>query len=383
MQGLVALTAILGLASAASLQPRQAVACNNSPDLCDKSYSAITHLGAHDSPFLRDASTDDSTSGNQYYNTTVQLNAGVRLVTAQVHNSNNEWHLCHTSCDLLDAGLLKDWLVEIKTWMDANPNDVVTILLVNSDHATPTQLSSEFVQSGIAPYGYVPPSDTTPPSNGVWPTLQELITLKQRLMVFVASFNGETYTPGQYYLMDEFAFIFENPFENNNASQFTCTANRPSAYKDNTQAAISSGRMSLVNHFLYTSTGLFDIDIPNVDAVNQTNSPGSAVGNLGYSANACQQEYGKQPTFLLVDFFDQGPAIATVDTLNGVTSPVGRTQPPPRDSKSDRTVLTFSGVADLVAEEAGGIKPSLGAWIWAAGDWSWGGINLSGGNVVS
>ena len=141
--------------------------------------------------------------------------------------------------------------------------------------------------------------------------------------------------------------------------------------------------MSLVNHFLYTSTGLFDIDIPNVDAVNQTNSPGSAVGNLGYSANACQQEYGKQPTFLLVDFFDQGPAIATVDTLNGVTSPVGRTQPPPRDSKSDRTVSTFSGVADLVAEEAGGIKPSLGAWIWAAGDWSWGGINLSGGNVVS
>lgn len=40
--------------------------CNNSPDLCRRSYSSITHLGAHDSPFLRDASTGYSDSGNQY-----------------------------------------------------------------------------------------------------------------------------------------------------------------------------------------------------------------------------------------------------------------------------------------------------------------------------
>ena len=43
-----------------------AVACNNSPDLCDRSYSNITQLGAHDSPFLRDASTGNTDSGNQY-----------------------------------------------------------------------------------------------------------------------------------------------------------------------------------------------------------------------------------------------------------------------------------------------------------------------------
>lgn len=41
-------------------------ACNNSPDLCRRSYSSVTHLGAHDSPFLRDASTGYSESGNQY-----------------------------------------------------------------------------------------------------------------------------------------------------------------------------------------------------------------------------------------------------------------------------------------------------------------------------
>lgn len=60
---------------------------------------------------------------DRFYNTTVQLSAGVRLVTGQVHKNNNEWHLCHSSCDLLDAGTLESWLSEIKTWLDGNPND--------------------------------------------------------------------------------------------------------------------------------------------------------------------------------------------------------------------------------------------------------------------
>jgi hypothetical protein len=65
----------------------------------------------------------------RYYNTTVQLSAGVRLVTGQIHQNNNEWHLCHTSCSLLDAGTLEAWLSEIKTWLDNNPNDGNAVLL--------------------------------------------------------------------------------------------------------------------------------------------------------------------------------------------------------------------------------------------------------------
>lgn len=44
----------------------RSTACNNSPDLCDKSYGEITHLGAHDSPFVRDSSTSNSVAGDQY-----------------------------------------------------------------------------------------------------------------------------------------------------------------------------------------------------------------------------------------------------------------------------------------------------------------------------
>lgn len=388
LRSLISCLSFLSLSTAASLNPsisgRQSTACNNSPSLCSKPYNSIVHLGAHDSPFVRDASTGFSTSGNQYYNSTVQLSAGVRLLSAQVHKSNGEYHLCHSSCDLLDAGILSNWLEEIKTWLDNNPNEVVTILLVNSDNATPQDLGAHFTTANITDYAYVPSSTSVPPSGGAWPTLQELITANKRLMVFVASLDNPASIPTEYaYLMDEFTFIFENPFENVSADNFTCNPNRPSSVQGNVQAAISSNRMALTNHFLYKQ-GLFDIETPDVDQINVTNSPANGVGNLGYALSTCNSQYGKLPTFTLVDFFDEGPAISAVDAMNGVTSPVGRTAVPPRDTADDlnRSQSSFQGVVDLVNEVKDGKKPKLAAWIWAAGEWTFGGINLSGGNVL-
>lgn len=341
----------------------------------------MVHLGAHDSAFVRDASTGFSVSGNQYYNTTVQLSAGVRLVSAQVHESNGEYHLCHSSCDLLDAGILSDWLEEIKKWLDNNPNEVVTVLLVNSDNATPQNLGAHFTTAGITEYAYIPPSTSVPPT--AWPTLQELITANKRLMVFVASLDNPASIPTDLaYLMDEFTFMFENPFENVSPDNFTCLPDRPTSVQYNSQAAISSNRMGLINHFLYT-VGAFDIETPDANQINITNAPGNSVGNLGYALSTCNSQYGKVPTFTLVDFFDEGPAIAAVDALNGVTSPVGRTPVPRRDTKDDldRSQSSFQGVVDLVNDVKEGKKPKLGAWIWASGQWTFGGINLSGGNA--
>lgn len=360
-------------------------ACNNSPALCSQAYNSIVHLGAHDSPFVRDASTDYSTSGNQYYNTTVQLSAGVRLVSAQVHQSNSEWHLCHTSCDLIDAGLLSDWLKEIKTWLDNNPNDVVTVLLVNSDDATPSELAAEFTTAGIVDDAYVPTSTDTPPTT--WPTLQEIITGGKRLMVFVASLDVSTITSNTSYLMDEFTFIFENPYDNTNTSSFTCEPDRPTAVKGDISAATDSNRMALMNHFLYT-VGAFDIETPDLADINTTNSDGTTTGALGQSLSSCKSQYGKVPTFTLVDFFDQGPAIDAVDAMNGVTSPTGRTAVPARDTSesvtgSSLSKSSFAGVVQLDDDVKNGQTPKLGAWIWAAGSWTFGGINLNGGNVLS
>ena len=385
LRPLVALLSVLGLVTAATVdvsKRQTSTACNNSPDLCSRAYNEIVHLGAHDSPFRRDSSTGFSTSGNQYYNSTIQLSFGVRLLSAQVHKNNGEWHLCHSSCDLLDAGTLSKWLEEIKLWMDKNPNDVVTVLIVNSDDATASDLDSEFTEANITSLAYKPASSTATPTS--WPTLQELITAGTRLMVFVASLDPSTISSSQSYLMDEFTFIFENPFDNTAVTDFTCTPDRPSGVKGNSQAAISSNRMALTNHFLYAQ-GLFDIETPAVDNITTTNSPNQTVGNFGKALDSCKSEYGKVPTFTLLDFVDEGPAINAVDTMNGIT-PVGRAAVPKRDTKGDvddASQASFQGVIDLNNEVKNGEHPKMGAWIWGAGKWTFGGINLSGGDLIT
>jgi len=309
------------------------IACNNSPSLCTRAYNNVTYLGAHDSPFLMDASTGYSSSGNQFYNTTVQLDAGVRLVTAQILRQNSStdspWHVCHSSCALLDAGPVVTWLSEINTWLERNPNEIVTILLVNQQSTTVAQLDALFTQSGITQFKYTPPSTTTPPAQ--WPTLQQMISNGTRLVTFIASLNsGDTPAAGSStsYLMDEFNFVFENPYQITSLTNFSCTANRPTSVAGNTPAALSQHLMPLVNHFLYNQLA-FGIQTSDTMNIETTNAPagsanGTATGSLSVSADQCTSQYGRAPSYLLVDFFNVGPAIATADRLNGVSGATGR-----------------------------------------------------------
>ncbi|KAH7410086.1 PLC-like phosphodiesterase [Phaeosphaeria sp. MPI-PUGE-AT-0046c] len=297
-------------------------ACNNSPDLCSRAYNNITHLGAHDSPFLRDQSTSFSTSGNHFYNTTVQLDAGVRMLSAQVHKTNNSgseaWHLCHSSCTLLDAGSLQKWLEEIKAWMDRNTNDVVTVLIVNSDDAPSSELGAQFSASGIDKLAYTPPSPSTIPQK--WPTLDNLISNNTRLMTFVASLTGPA--TDHPYLMDQYAFMFENNFENVDPSNYSCNPSRPTNLRNNPQAALQSNRMFLMNHFLYDDS-LFGIQITNVSYANTTNAQ-TGLGSLGVQVKNCTGVYSKPPSFVMVDWFNMGPAIASVDSANQISGATGR-----------------------------------------------------------
>jgi hypothetical protein len=76
----------------------------------------------------------------------VQLDAGIRLLTARVHASPNlatkahELRLCHTACVLFDAGSFKGWLWEIRLWLDG----------------TPREIEEEYLKADIAHYNYIP-----------------------------------------------------------------------------------------------------------------------------------------------------------------------------------------------------------------------------------
>ena len=332
----------LETAIGARLIPRNSsYACNNSPDLCSRSYANITHLGAHDSAFVTNSSTSSATvadAGNQNINSTAQLTAGVRLLTAQVHNNLGAWHLCHTTCSLLDAGTLSSWLSEIKIWLDAKPYDVVTILLVNSDNATADDLNGEFEAANIISYGFKPSSTTAPLTS--WPTLQEMISDNARLVTFVTPLETTSTTP---YLLSEFDYVFENPYNVTNATGFSCTVDRPSSLQGQTTAAVQSGYLPLVNHFRDTEVG-FGIEVPDTADIATTNGA-SGVGSLGEAASSCTSAYGgRKPAFLLVDYFNEGSCLQVVDGLNSITATGRGTAPSSTTSKSG-SGATFSSAA--------------------------------------
>ena len=100
----------------------------------------------------------NSIAGNQYQNATIALSAGLRLLQAQVHTKNGALQLCHTTCQILDAGTLQNWLSAIRDWMDHNPSEVVTLVLVNAENQDVSSFGRVFEASGIARYGYKPPT---------------------------------------------------------------------------------------------------------------------------------------------------------------------------------------------------------------------------------
>ncbi|OAA32604.1 PLC-like phosphodiesterase, TIM beta/alpha-barrel domain protein [Moelleriella libera RCEF 2490] len=324
-------------------------ACNNSPSLCGKQYNAITHMGAHNSAFLRDASTGNSVSGNQFLNATAALDAGLRLLQAQVHKPNSTLELCHTTCGLLDAGSLEAWLAKINTWVVAHPNDVVTVLLVNSDSAPMTDFATAYTNSGLAKVAYKPAAGSSLTAN--WPTLQSMIGANTRVVSFVTNADYAASAP---FLLPEFDHVFETPFEVSAIGGFNCSVNRPSRASP-ASSSLASGYMSLVNHFKYQSV-LAGLEIPDVSSIDTVNSAAtSAAGNLGKHLQDCKAEWNKQPNFVLVDFWNRGDPIAALDSMNAVTDATGRStakagsQSQGSAALGDRKLGTYGALVAFVA----------------------------------
>lgn len=309
-----------GILSARQTTP---TVCNNSPDLCQRAYNNITHMGAHDAPFLRDAKTGRPVAGNQFFDAIAALDGGLRLLQAQVHvrETDGQLRLCHTTCDILDAGPLADWLGTIGQWLGSHPSDVVTLILVNSDNADASRFGQAFESAGVARYGFRP---TSSKATGFWPTLAQMISADTRLVSFV---TNTVATEAYPYIIPQFEYVFETPFEVTSAASFGCELDRPKPV-GSAAAAVAANYLPLLNHFLYQSLG-GSVLVPDVSEIDTTNSPSTTTtGALGLHATTCRNTWGVKPVFVLVDFWDKGPAIDTADLLNGVSAATGRAATP-------------------------------------------------------
>lgn len=142
--------------------------CNGYASLCAKPYSQVSYATTHNAYAFKPR---NGVFTNQDNSIDIQLKDGIRAFMLDAYNvpsgNPNDIELCHSACrflfpgfarrvlrlfflpltirffappplgNLLDAGPLSVTLAIFKAFMDANPNEVITILWENAQNLTP------------------------------------------------------------------------------------------------------------------------------------------------------------------------------------------------------------------------------------------------------
>ncbi|KAI0782491.1 PLC-like phosphodiesterase [Irpex lacteus] len=338
-QAVVALLAASTASHALSIEGR-ASTCNGHAELCDRSYGNVSFVGTHDSY----AVGTNNLATNQDYDVTQQLKDGVRLLQVEALNQNGTPQLCHTSCTLQNGGTLQDYLGKVKSWMDSNTNDVVTLLITNTDGMPPTTFDGVFKAAGLDTASWTPPSAQL--NSTAWPTLGSLIDGGTRLVTFLAQQADFTQVP---YLIDEFTNVWETAFDVTDTT-FDCNVNRTKG--DPTQ------QLYLINHFL-DKASVFGLPAPDVGNAATTNAA-SGTGSLGLQVETCEAQYGRAPNFLLVDFYEYGggSVFQVAATANGVSYDPSTPIATPKDGSGSASASTASTTSSSLNGAQGLVGPS-------------------------
>ena len=261
--------------------------CNGSLDLCSKQYNEVAYLTTHNA-FNTDE--DGLLFPNQTYNIASQLNDGVRGLMIDVYYHFGTPTAYH-SVFMLGTIPLSDIFDDIKTFLDNNPNEVVTIIL--ECYVTANDIENEINQSGLSSYLYTH-------NNSIgWPTLQNMIDNDNRLIIFTDEDDASSSQNWYHYVWD---YAVETHYSVGNINDFTCDFNRGDPLND----------LFIFNHFVTDANLGYGLYTES----NDVNS------NPFFITRAldCQTQTNKFPNFVTVDYYELGDGLAVVDQLNGVTS---------------------------------------------------------------
>jgi len=263
--------------TAGAAAPTNTQACNGYSEFCNRKYSNITEVCAHNSAFVRSGNV----AANQALTIPYQLNDGIRMIQGETHYVNNTIFSCHSSCDLLNAGTYESELTTVRQWLQDNPYEVLTLLIVNSDYVGVGNYTAPFENSGLIDYVYTPPK--VPMRLNDWPTLSQLILAGTRVVVFMDYQANQTQVP---YILDEFTHMWETPFSPEDVD-FPCDVQRPPTLTNQTTAR--DEYMYLANHNLNTAVSLLGntILVPATSSLNVTNAAGTQTGMLGEMTQNC------------------------------------------------------------------------------------------------
>ncbi|KAI3595893.1 PLC-like phosphodiesterase [Moniliophthora roreri] len=290
------------LSASVALPSKRATVCNGHAELCSRGYGNTTFLGSHDSfAFSKDPL---ALARDQEVDIPTQLSLGVRFLQAQSHETERFISAIQAVCDLFDGGLVVNYLKKVKTFLDANPNEVLTLLFTNPEGLSLTDVwKPAFDDSGITPFAYVPP--TQPMKRSDWPTLGELIDSGKRVIVFLdAGADGSV-----DFLLPEFSMLWEPPFSSTDPN-FPCRVDR------------IDGPLSPEEHLHMLNHNLNINIIPIGDGVlisDREDAPKTnGVPSILADASGCAPFAGGQaPNFVMLDYVNVGEGKKAMDILNG------------------------------------------------------------------
>lgn len=316
---------LLACISSASTLAANSTECNGSSTICSRKYSNVSLIGTHGSAHVGGV---HDWRINQERSVTFQLDADIRFLQGQTHKHLGKLRMCHTSCWLLDSGTLQDYLATVKSWLDKHPNEVVSMLLTNYDRRPPSEFDAVFSSVGLDMSTFVPASSQNTLAFDEWPTYAELIASSSRLITFL-DYEADTSTVP--YILPQFDYFFETPFNTLDASFSQCVIDR------GPKGSGGNGLMYIVNHFLDIEVGadvlnipdrILDVVapdetkrvlIPDVDSNFVTNAA-DGNGSIGAQADLCMSIWRRWPTVVLVDMFSRGNVFEAQHRMNGLRS---------------------------------------------------------------
>jgi Phosphatidylinositol-specific phospholipase C, X domain len=265
--------------------------CNGDLSLCQKRYNEVTYLTTHNA---FNSADHNYMMPNQNFGVTQQLNDGVRGLMLDVYDSSGTVVVYH-GIPFLGSQHLSEIFSEIKTFLDSNANEIVTVIF--ESYVSASAIDSEMLASGLLNYAFAK-------QNGMpWPTLQEMIDSGKRLVIF-SDVNDAGVNQNWYHFVWDYAV--ETHYSVHDTLSFTNDFNRGDSMND----------LFIFNHFI-TDVPL-GFGSPNDAAI---------INSFAFLSNRLINNFNEKhkfPNFITLDFYDSGDGFSVVNWINsGVLSVSG------------------------------------------------------------
>ncbi len=257
--------------------------CNGHEELCDRPFDGVAYPMTHNAMSNAEAGW---ISPNQTFGITRQLNDGIRGMMLDTYDEDGALLLCHIFCAAGSQPLVEG-LEEIRAFLEANPDEVISIIFEN--YITHAQTADAFEDSGLIDFVYA--HEVGEP----WPTIGELIAGGTRLVVFQEKLPQDAEFP---WLMRIWDHAWETPFSFRTPEDFVCDPTRGDP----------ANPLFLFNHFLTAPLG------GNTAFAEMINHNPLFIDR----ALECEEENDDFANFVAVDFYEVGDLFEVVDELNGI-----------------------------------------------------------------